>query len=477
MSGVGEELREEKQFLRLAKVYKGPLFCAYVALVMVLLYLGPPLGSSGKTSTAAAKSETNTKTPAMPSGPTVIAFNPYPPMIYPIRIGIQTRVSVIRLVVWTPGAVFVDNRAVFALKPGMVYSLAPGKITELATGQSFPLPFDRRATVAAPDYRIWANNKWWRGCLEVISLSNGITAVNVLDMEEYLLGVVPSEMPSSWHPEALKCQAVAARSYAVAHLGQNSKWKSEGFDLVPDVRDQAYKGLQAEAPSTYRAVWCTRGLVLKNANRVKAGFYRAWVGEGDSENLNMRKSSVPKAKLEAITGIKDIVGVTVMQADPQGNARSIQVMGAKKSRPVDGVILAKWLNFSTAGILDIREDGNNWTFTYRGPGNGARGMSQHGANTLATHGWRFDQILNQYYQDADGKLRLEYLPAYNRLMIPMFAGRKPVKKEQLVFSKGSLVETDSDASARSKAAAESTSTGTGTGTGTGTSTGTDSSTN
>jgi stage II sporulation protein D len=466
---MGEELREEMSFLRLAKVYKGPLFCAYVALVMVLLYLGPQLAGFSKTTTAAAKGEGAAKKSSMADPPVIIAFSPYPPMMHPIRLGLQTRVSSIRLVVWTPGAVFVNGRAVFALKPAMVYSLSPGKITELATGQTFPLPFDQRAIVAAPDYRVWANNRWWRGCLEVISLSNGITAVNVLDLEDYLLGVVPSEMPSSWHQEALKAQAVAARSYAWVHMGAGSKWKSEGFDLVPDVRDQAYKGLGAEAASTARAVWQTRGLILKNADKVQAGFYRAWVGDSE-ENLNIRKTRVPQARLEQLTGIKDIVGVTVLITDAQGNANSIQIMGAKKSRQVYGIALARMLGLATAGILDVREEGPNWLFTYRGPGNGSRGMSQHGANTLATNGWRFDQILMQYYQDSDGKLRLDYIDHF-RPMVPMFAGRKPPKEPALTFSKGSLVETDGDASARSKAAAESTSTGTGTGTGTGSGTG------
>ncbi|MBU6454471.1 MAG: SpoIID/LytB domain-containing protein [Cyanobacteria bacterium REEB67] len=452
-----KRLREDTSLLRLAKVYKRQLFGAYVALVTLALAAGPQLASNGRTNVytnaaADAKGTTSKSTAVAGGGPTIIAFTPYPPMIYPTRIGLQTRVSNIRLVVWTPGAVFIDNRPVFALKPQMVYSLSPGKITELATGQSFPLPFDRRATVAAPDYRIWANNRWWRGSLEAISLSNGITAVNVLDLEDYLKGVVPSEMPSSWQPEALKCQAVAARSYAVAHLGAGSKWKSEGFDLVPDVRDQAYKGLAAEAASTNLAVWLTRGVILQNANRVKAGFYRAWVGD-DMENLNIRKTNVPKSQLEKITGVKDIVGVTVMQNDAQQNARAIQVIGAKNSRPVDGVILAKWLGLATAGILDIREDGNTWCFTYRGPGNGARGMSQHGANTLAQHGWKFDQILKQYYQDNDGMLRLGIVPGYMQF-VPAMAGRKMPKKEQLTFSKGSIVETEGDASAKSKAEAE-----------------------
>ena len=339
-----------------------------------------------------------------------VALSPYPPMLTPIRIGIATRTPHARIALWTPGAVFVDGRPVFNISPRSVYSISGNRICELATGKSYALPLDQRAQICAGDYRVWANNRWYRGGLELISFSHAVTLINVLDLEDYLPGVVPSEMPANWHYEALRAQAVAARSYAWAHMGSGSKWsRSEGFDLVPDVRDQMYKGLAAEARSTSAAVASTRGVVLRDSGRVKPGFYRAWVGD-PYENLNIRKSVVSNAVLEKITGVPKIVGVTVKQWDPStGNAHAIQVMGAsKKTREVSGVALARMLHFATAGILDVRDEGDNWIFTYRGPGNGARGLSQHGANMLASRGWKFDQILQQYYQDADGKVRLDF---------------------------------------------------------------------
>ena len=344
-------------------------------------------------------------------------FSPYPPMINPIRIGLAVRAPIARFAVWTPGYVFVDAQPVFELHPNMVYSLANGKVTEMATGRSFVMPMDRRTHISSRDYKVWTSNRWYRGCLELVNFGNKVTVINLVDLEDYLLGVVPSEMPASWALEALKAQAVAARSYAWAHYGPHSKWVSEGFDVVPDVRDQAYQGLSREAPSTFLAVSHTRGLVLKDSGRVKPGFYRAWVGD-DMENLNIRKTAVPAGRLEALTGVSDIVGVTVKKWDSNGNAHDISVMGAKKTREVYGIALAKMLGFSTAGILDVREDGNNWVFTYRGPGNGSRGLSQHGANMLASRGWRFDQILQQYYQDNDGQLRLDYIDNYKVVAAP-----------------------------------------------------------
>ena len=382
------------------------------------------------------------KSPAPLHSTTMMAFNPYPMMVHPIRIGLTVRSPMARVAVWQQGAVFVDGRPIFVLKPGLVYAITPGKLTELATGTAVAIPYDRRTVVSAPDFRVWTANRWYRGCLEIINMPSYVTAVNLLDLEEYLLGVVPSEMPSSWHLEALKSQAVAARSYAYAHMGSGSKWKSEGFDLVPDVRDQAYKGLAAEAQSTFVAVHATRGLVLKDSGQVKPGFYRATVGDSEFENLNIRKSVVSQSTMEKITGVKDIVGVTVRQWDGIGNAVRVAVMGTKGGREVDGIALAKMLNFSTPGILDVHEEGNNWVFTCRGPGNGSRGLSQHGANKLAKGGWRFDQILQQYYQDSDGKLRLDFMPGYHAMSAarPMHL-HKPAPKKTVNYTKGPLIET------------------------------------
>jgi peptidoglycan hydrolase-like amidase len=409
---------------------------ALFAVVFLLL-----VASSPEVIAYAKSSRLSGKVSSSQSGSYRFDYNPYPPMINPVRIGLASHAGLARFAVWAPGFVFVGGKPVFDVKPGWVYTIANGRITEMASGRSVPLSMSERTYVSSRDYRVWTGNRWYRGCLELVNFGGRVSVINLLDLEDYLLGVVPSEMPSSWWPEALKAQAVAARSYAWAHVGAgHSKWyASEGFDLVPDVRDQAYKGLGVEAQSTFFAVQRTRGLILKDSGRVKAGFYRAWVGD-DYENLNIRKSAVPTSVLEHITGVKDIVGVTVKKWDAAGNAHDIQVMGSKKSREVYGVALAHMLGFSTAGILDVKEEGPQWVFTYRGPGNGERGLSQHGANMLAAKGWRFDQILQQYYQDPDGKLRLDYIDTYRAAMPRAF---KPAKqKVKTVDAEDTEVESD-----------------------------------
>jgi peptidoglycan hydrolase-like amidase len=348
--------------------------------------------------------------------PNAVDCYPYPPnMVYPVRIGIATKVGAAHFAVWQPGAVFVDNVPIFSLKPGVVYTITPGRLTEYASGASLALPLDKRAQISSRDYQVWAQNRWYRGTLEIVPLGGRVTVINFLDLENYLMGVVPSEMPSGWPLEALKAQAVAARSYATAHLGNLSKWsKSEGYDLVPDVRDQAYKGRAAEAATTNLAIARTQGIILKDSGKVKAGFYRAWVGDSE-ENLNIRRTAVPTTTLEKLTGVTGIIGVTVKRWDSNMNAHDIQVMGKKTTKEVYGIELARRLNFTTAGILDVSQsgDGRSWTFTYRGPGNGVRGLSQHGARMLAANGWNFEQILRQYYQDTDGKLRLDFMDKYH----------------------------------------------------------------
>jgi stage II sporulation protein D len=98
----------------------------------------------------------------------------------------------------------------------------------------------------------------YRGTLRVLAAEDGLQVVNVVSLENYLRGVVASEMPSSWQPEALEAQAIAARTYAVA----TRKPASSSFDLYPDERSQVYRGLAAEAPTASAAVDATAGQVV-----------------------------------------------------------------------------------------------------------------------------------------------------------------------------------------------------------------------
>jgi stage II sporulation protein D len=104
----------------------------------------------------------------------------------------------------------------------------------------------------------------------------GVRAVNVLSLDDYVRGVIAGEMPSSWQPAALKVQAVAARSYAVAEGG--------GGILYPDTRSQVYAGVRAETAPTNAAVAATHGQVVTYAGRPVVTYYFSTSG-GRTEDL------------------------------------------------------------------------------------------------------------------------------------------------------------------------------------------------
>jgi stage II sporulation protein D len=110
---------------------------------------------------------------------------------------------------------------------------------------------------AAPGAYLTIADKAYRGDLRVAKIGQRLQVVNVVGLEAYLLGVVPGEMPKDWPLEALKAQAVAARTYTVSHLVNG-----QGFDLRSDWRSQVYYGVDSEAPGPSRAVAETRGEIV-----------------------------------------------------------------------------------------------------------------------------------------------------------------------------------------------------------------------
>ncbi|MET0973979.1 MAG: SpoIID/LytB domain-containing protein [Thermoleophilaceae bacterium] len=119
----------------------------------------------------------------------------------------------------------------------------------------------------------------YRGTIEVIPDGGGLTAINVIDLDPYLKGVVAGEMPSSWPLEALKVQAVAARTYALA-----TRKTTGSFDQYPDTRSQVYKGVVGESASSNAAVDQTAGEILTYAGVPAVTYYFSTSG-GHTENV------------------------------------------------------------------------------------------------------------------------------------------------------------------------------------------------
>jgi stage II sporulation protein D len=116
--------------------------------------------------------------------------------------------------------------------------------------------------------------KAYRGSITVQKDAKGkLQAVDAVALEDYLKGVVPAEMPSSWPAEALKAQAVAARSYALAE-----RTPAKPYDLYADTRSQVYLGVATERPSTTAAIDATAGQVVTYAGKVATTYFSSSSG-------------------------------------------------------------------------------------------------------------------------------------------------------------------------------------------------------
>jgi stage II sporulation protein D len=121
------------------------------------------------------------------------------------------------------------------------------------------------------------NGRTYRGLAEVLRDRTGLTVVNRVGMEAYLLGVVSAEMGrrSSAEQAALQAQAVVSRTYALRNL---RRWRAQGFDLYATVADQVYGGVGSETPEGRAAVAATRGRVITHHGAAIEALYYSTCG-------------------------------------------------------------------------------------------------------------------------------------------------------------------------------------------------------
>jgi stage II sporulation protein D len=117
----------------------------------------------------------------------------------------------------------------------------------------------------------------YRGSLVAAASGSGLQVINELGLEDYVKGVVPNEVPTSWPAHALRSQAVVARSYGIATE------RSGAFDHYDDTRSQVYGGVGSETKATNKAVAATRGEVVKYRGRTAVTYYFSTSG-GRTEN-------------------------------------------------------------------------------------------------------------------------------------------------------------------------------------------------
>lgn len=270
------------------------------------------------------------------------------------------------------------------------------------------------------------NGKLYRGAIwlkpagqDASGDPSGITAINIIDLEDYLLSVLPSEMPSSWPLEALKAQAVAARSYAIANIGKHSR---DGYDLRSTIEDQVYNGVSSENPSSNRAVAETEGLILKHEGKPVSAFFHSTSGGStevaehvwgrpvpylrmvpDYDDMSPHFAWSRKVKVDDLAraigaDLGPLTSFSIVTRSPSNRVKDTVLVGANGSKTVSGETWRKLFKLPSTNFNIVCKD-NTLEFLGRGNGHGL-GLSQWGARALAEHGYNAAQILTYYYKDV-----------------------------------------------------------------------------
>ncbi len=199
----------------------------------------------------------------------------------PVRVLLQPNDPYIRV----RGATSIGGRALRAerlyvareSRGAILVTTSSGRrVTRVGDGAQFRGPGALRLMGPALNF---ISDGLYRGAIEIRMEGSGVTAINELDIDSYVRGVVAGEMPSSWPLEALKAQAIAARTYALATR------KTTGlFDQYPDTRSQVYRGVTGESVRSDAAVQQTAGRVLTYAGVPAVTYYFSTSG-GHTENV------------------------------------------------------------------------------------------------------------------------------------------------------------------------------------------------
>lgn len=266
----------------------------------------------------------------------------------------------------------------------------------------------------------------YRGALELRHKGGGLTAVNIVPVDDYLRSVVPEEMPVDWPAEAIKAQSVAARSFALASRGRHA---SEGYDLCTTTHCQLYTGTAAEKSASNAAIKATRGEVLTYGGKPIEALFHTDSGGMTENSEDVWGSHVPYLRAAKDTPAKTMPWTkTISRADLErklaakghdiGKVRSIAlsplaigrsakdrtascrvktmtVKGTKGTVTLSGTTWRSLLGLKST-LFDAKLTKDAVTFTGYGSGHGL-GISQWGAERMAAKGASYAEILHHYY--------------------------------------------------------------------------------
>jgi stage II sporulation protein D len=263
------------------------------------------------------------------------------------------------------------------------------------------------------------------GVLHIILHDDRLQVINEVDIETYLYGVVPAEVPASWPLEALKTQAIAARTYALYQVKHRMDWR---YDLVDSQGDQVYKGLNCLAEQTNQAVDATQGMLLMHQQHPilamytsNAGWHSAYAEDVFDQALpyligvpDAYSPTQPMGRWTRTYTAKDIqrqlaqIGLkfgTIQDIVPQEVTPSGRIKKAKLVHSNGTQVLRARTTLKRAldlpeVLLKITHDEQIYVFEGGGFGHGV-GLSQWGARAMAGEGKSAQDILHFYYRNVD----------------------------------------------------------------------------
>jgi stage II sporulation protein D len=298
------------------------------------------------------------------------------------------------------GVVHTVTAGKYTLKPALKLAV-DGQTT--ARALPGPLLFQPGAAALGLKHR-------YRGSIQIDVIAGKLRAINMVGLEQYLYGVVPSEMPFNWLPEALKAQAIVARSYALATR------RTGAFDLYPDTRSQVYLGIEHEKPSTNAAVNATAGQVVLYEGEVAKTFFFSTSGGRTASAEDVFGEPVPYlvsvpdpydsisphhdwgplaftgAKLAKVLKMKGRVVDLQPELNSSGRIKVLTVVGTKSTIAMQGADLRRRLGLRSTwfsvGVLSLTAPPQPIVFGGRGKLTGvARGLTDTVLQRLDGDSW------------------------------------------------------------------------------------------
>ncbi|MBM2837406.1 MAG: putative cell division protein, SpoIID family [Deltaproteobacteria bacterium] len=270
---------------------------------------------------------------------------------------------------------------------------------------------------------IKVNGKRYRGKIEIVKDNSSLILINELNLEDYLVGLINQEISSKWPMEAVKAQAVVARTYA---LYQKNNRKYPTYDLESTVASQVYSGIESEDELARQAVKETEGEVAYYNGEMIQALYHSSCGGKTEDALEVWGKEIPYLKsikdphcteapnyfwqynidmnglrnrlMRFNGGIGEINSVSILKRSRTGRVTSISVRHSNGSFELPGKDFREALGFENIRSTDftLKIKGDSVYFAGSGGGHGV-GMCQWGAKGMAEEGKSYKDILKWYY--------------------------------------------------------------------------------